>query len=238
MRTMRFFITSILLMGAAGFLAGFFGPIAIEPGANQGPLLGIFITGPLGVVAGAILGVLIPRIVQERFRLRILLAVAASTFFGVLAGIVCLRGPEFVGRLYSAEITNQRTAVELLPSAIKKWEDMAKQYAHAPKAGWQDDRSKMINTAGGNIVTLRNVTVWHVHRQRKPWNKGRLTFTAQPPEAERNAYLASSVQPDSPGWFLSQSAGVPAEWPPRNVGDFLGVVEIIPAPPEFRPPEQ
>jgi hypothetical protein len=66
---MRFFITSILLMGAAGFLAGFFGPIAIEPGANQGPLLGIFITGPLGVVAGAILGVLIPRIVQERFRL-------------------------------------------------------------------------------------------------------------------------------------------------------------------------
>lgn len=235
---MRFFILSTLLMGAAGFLAGFFGPIAFEPGANQGPLLGMFITGPLGVVAGVVLGVLIPRIVHEHLRMRILVSLAAITFFGVLAGIVCLRGPEFVGQLYTAEVTNKRPAMELLPSAIKKWEDMAKQYAHAPQAGWEEERSKMINTAGGSIVTLRNATVWYVHRQRKPWNKGRLTFTAQPPEAARDAYLASNAQFDSPGWFLSQSSGVSAEWPPRNVGDFLGVVEIIPAPPEFRPPEE
>jgi hypothetical protein len=46
------------LMGAAitggiGFCAGFFGPMIIAPGANQGPLLGLFITGPLGIVLGA-----------------------------------------------------------------------------------------------------------------------------------------------------------------------------------------
>lgn len=41
-----------LLLGGIGFAAGFFGPMIFAPGANQGPLLGIFITGPLGFLAG------------------------------------------------------------------------------------------------------------------------------------------------------------------------------------------
>lgn len=44
------------IVGAIGFIGGFFGPIIFAPDANQGPLLGLFITGPLGVVAGAIGG--------------------------------------------------------------------------------------------------------------------------------------------------------------------------------------
>lgn len=39
-------------IGFLGFLAGFIGPVILTPGANQGPLLGIFITGPLGFVLG------------------------------------------------------------------------------------------------------------------------------------------------------------------------------------------
>jgi hypothetical protein len=35
---------------------GFFGPIVLAPEANQGPLLGIFITGPLGFLLGFVLG--------------------------------------------------------------------------------------------------------------------------------------------------------------------------------------
>jgi len=45
-----------LIVGGIGFCAGFFGPIVFAPDANQGPLLGIFITGPLGAVFGAIGG--------------------------------------------------------------------------------------------------------------------------------------------------------------------------------------
>ncbi len=41
-----------LVTGAVGFSAGFFGPIIFTPEANQGPLLGIFITGPLGLMLG------------------------------------------------------------------------------------------------------------------------------------------------------------------------------------------
>jgi len=45
-----------VLLGGIGFAAGFFGPMLFAPGANQGPLLGIFITGPAGVLIGAIGG--------------------------------------------------------------------------------------------------------------------------------------------------------------------------------------
>lgn len=45
-----------LIVGAIGFCGGFFGPMIFAPDANQGTLLGIFITGPLGVIAGAIGG--------------------------------------------------------------------------------------------------------------------------------------------------------------------------------------
>ncbi len=45
-----------LLFGGLGFVAGFFGPMIFAPDANQGPLLGILITGPSGFIVGGIMG--------------------------------------------------------------------------------------------------------------------------------------------------------------------------------------
>ncbi len=47
-----------VVLGGLGFCAGFFGPMILSPESNQGPLLGIFITGPVGVVVGAVWGYL------------------------------------------------------------------------------------------------------------------------------------------------------------------------------------
>lgn len=53
------------ILGAIGFLGGFVGPVIFTPEANQGPLLGIFITGPLGFILGLIVGFVL-RILPER----------------------------------------------------------------------------------------------------------------------------------------------------------------------------
>lgn len=45
--------------GLVGFVGGFLGPMLLAPQANQGPLLGIFITGPLGFLLGAVAGGLV-----------------------------------------------------------------------------------------------------------------------------------------------------------------------------------
>lgn len=55
-----------LLVGGVGFAGGFFGPILFTPEANQGPLLGIFITGPLGALVGAVLGTIFATRLEAR----------------------------------------------------------------------------------------------------------------------------------------------------------------------------
>ena len=46
------------LGGIIGFVGGFFGPMLLG-GGNQGPLLGLFITGPGGVILGAVAGAIV-----------------------------------------------------------------------------------------------------------------------------------------------------------------------------------
>ncbi len=46
-------------VGAVGFGLGFVGPLLLEPDSPQGPLFGIFVTGPYGIILGALLGLII-----------------------------------------------------------------------------------------------------------------------------------------------------------------------------------
>jgi hypothetical protein len=48
----KYILLGGILFGAIGFISGFIGPILLDPSANLGPLLGIFITGPLGFLVG------------------------------------------------------------------------------------------------------------------------------------------------------------------------------------------
>ena len=56
MTIMRAALRGGCLLGLLGFLGGFLGPMILTPQANQGPMLGLFITGPLGFVAGLVIG--------------------------------------------------------------------------------------------------------------------------------------------------------------------------------------
>jgi uncharacterized membrane protein len=53
-------------IGGIAFLAGFVGPIILKPDSPQGPLLGIFVTGPLGFILGVILGLVVATARQTR----------------------------------------------------------------------------------------------------------------------------------------------------------------------------
>jgi hypothetical protein len=53
---MVFTLAGAFIVGGIGFVTGFFLPMIFSPQSNQGPLLGIFFTGPLGFAVGAWLG--------------------------------------------------------------------------------------------------------------------------------------------------------------------------------------
>ena len=57
---LAFAVCTALLFGSIGFVAGFFGPmliaVLIDSEANLGPLWGLFILGPGGVIVGSVVG--------------------------------------------------------------------------------------------------------------------------------------------------------------------------------------
>ena len=65
---LRWTILTAAVVGAISFSLGFFGPMIFTPQSNQGPLLGVFVTGPLGVVAGAIIGCVLGLIKKKSSR--------------------------------------------------------------------------------------------------------------------------------------------------------------------------
>ena len=48
-----------IVLGTIGFAGGFFGPMILDPTSGNGPMLGIFITGPGGFILGAIIGIVV-----------------------------------------------------------------------------------------------------------------------------------------------------------------------------------
>ncbi|HVY70907.1 MAG TPA: hypothetical protein VHH73_13325 [Verrucomicrobiae bacterium] len=61
-RRMKYAVAGGLIFFAIGFALGFLGPMMLKPQANQGPLLGIFFTGPLSFPLGAVAGLAYERI--------------------------------------------------------------------------------------------------------------------------------------------------------------------------------
>ncbi len=49
-------ISWALTLGGIGFALGFFGPMLLDPSSGNGPMLGIFITGPGGFILGLLFG--------------------------------------------------------------------------------------------------------------------------------------------------------------------------------------
>jgi len=47
------------VIGFVSFLAGFYAPLFFGPESPQGPLFGIFISGPAGAIIGSVVGVLL-----------------------------------------------------------------------------------------------------------------------------------------------------------------------------------
>ena len=52
-------ICGALLLGGLGFVIGFLGPMIVAKDTSQGPLVGVFIAAPLGLILGAVGGYII-----------------------------------------------------------------------------------------------------------------------------------------------------------------------------------
>jgi hypothetical protein len=157
-------------LGVTGFVCGFFGPIVLNPSANQGPMLGIFITGPGGAVLGAVLGALTAALNLGPAVSRILLT-AVSALGGLTILFFCLPEPEYQATLLDLELRECVPALSWRETAFALWSKRLEINSWAtPPPNWRETFER--EAASGSVVTVSVSRRREILRGRAPWNKG------------------------------------------------------------------
>jgi len=227
-----------LVLGAVGFSCGFFGPMILSPDANQGPLIGILISGPGGALLGLVLGVIVTAVgLSARIARRLLITTSL-----VLAGVTLYAStpaPQYVGRIVDAEVADCAAPTSVVDAAMARWDSQVRRVTWATaRAGWKEDLRGLAMRDGGVVLQIRVLRERLVYENQKPWNRG--TFLHLPWQ-DKNAverYYARFGGADCAGYsdvaralyFASAEAETAPAWPPRALPNLLGlnVLQVVP----------
>lgn len=234
----------VIILGAAGFLAGFFGPMVFAPDANQGPLVGILISGPGGAVLGAVLCVIF-RSLRSSPKTQWWVLLGTSAILAVVTLYFIMPSPEFHGYLEDVTIQSCKRPIDVADDAIAYWNRQIAPRPAAARQGWQEDSRAMLQADLGLILNVTIVRARMIAEAQKPWNKGRLVAAPWHNVNAGNAYYApyggSSCAAYRPGMqmvvFNDQFFnGYPKNlgWPPRKIINFLNLQTIEPVPEKYR----
>jgi hypothetical protein len=229
----------VLALGASGFAAGFFGPMILRPDANQGPMMGIFITGPGGAALGLILGAIFRFApISNARRLQTLAAVSTVFALGIL--FFCLPPPEIQALLLQGSVVKCKQPSELSSAAVATWE---KRVANAPwanvRAGWQQEVPQMLRANSGVALTIQVQRENRIRKHRKPWNNGRLDAEGWNNQTSTRAYFADFAGSECSDYrgplpMLQMSTGQHSNaWPPDDLPNLLDLARVGVASPRF-----
>jgi hypothetical protein len=215
-------IVRALILGGIGGACGYFGPIYLDPGTAQGPLVGIFVTGPFGLLLGAGLGLLFHRLslslwLRESIFISVGLLLAAGVLFLVQPG------DEPAGFLVDVEIVKCEHADARAESAATRWADTA---LHNPqleqRPAWRASIAQLLRDDPGVVLTVkvwrrREIYLPTKHSAQRQWKPGPWTFE-QYPDAYFARYAGNRCSDYSIGirdvyWIHVEHS---TEFPPAN----------------------
>jgi hypothetical protein len=230
--------TGAALVGGAGFAAGFFGPIALNPEANQGPLVGILITGPGGALCGALLGAILGALrLRPRAILRALGGAAALLATATL--FFALPEPQFRGNLLELSATRCDPPGAFEAEAFAHWDRrIAAARRAAVRSDWKTGFGAMVAADPGVVITASVTRSTGLYENRKPWNAG--TLRAGKAWWVRERYFArgdscAEWPAGRSGTYFAAGDPRPSEtWPPEVLPNFLDLQVLTPASDEQR----
>lgn len=234
----------VLIVGGIGFAAGFFGPMVFDPTGNQGPLVGILISGPGGAVLGLVLcGVLRLLGVAPVVQWRTLSVVGAA--LGLVTLYLVIPPPEFHGYIEEVQIDSCKRPIDAADDAIEYWEKQIAPKPSAARVGWQEDSREMLQDDDGVILGVTVLRRRAIAEDQKPWKKGRPVAKLWEPVEMQHSYYArytgSACEAYGVGGrtvlFNDQYfAGYPRNlgWPPRKLVNFLDLQTLDAVPAKYR----
>jgi hypothetical protein len=245
--TFRLLLSCALILGATGFAAGFFGPMVLNSESNIGPIIGILVSGPSGVLIGAILGVIFGALsVAESTRRRIL--TISCVVFALLTLYFCLPKPAFRGYVIDAQVESCELPEQELGAAMAIWDAAVARVTWAtPAADWKQAARANVESDPGVILTMRIKRKSAILRHRQPWDRNTSSaapwiaadeikkYYADDEGAACQRYLARQGQLYWPAVDSNSQATQPAKvWPPIDALGFLQLQTLGPVPAEYQ----
>jgi hypothetical protein len=227
--------TWALTFGIVGFLSGFIGPMIFNPSANQGPMLGIFITGPAAFVVGGLFGA-ISAFNKLSTRHNLYALIVCSVFVTGFLINVSVPEPRTLGFVVDAEIRDCKFAESAVDGAIARWDKTTWSESYQPRPNWKADISNMVKRDKGVILDLFIFRKRKLYENQKPWNRGQRAASDWQDENNITSYYARFAGAScadytdrtrklySPSWEASSLS------PPDILPTFLGfyVLESVP----------
>ena len=230
-----------VILGATGFLAGFLIPVWRTPYANQGPLLGIFITGPLCTAIGIVLGLLGNSLkLSQRTRLTMLLVSCALTFVVVYS--ICEPEDRWECDLVYGTVTKCIKASSFQGEVEANWErSIAINKQKKVLNSWKADVGRSLTEAAGHVAILHVERRRSIYEGRHTSNKGQTYATPWNVKSESVKYflegdvcLQNSNRP--PVTYLADWPEWPEHerFPPDDAARLLSVAVLRTVPAKYK----
>ena len=234
----------VLIVGGIGFAAGFFGPMVFDPTGNQGPLVGILISGPGGAVLGLVLCGLFRLLdVAPVVQWRTLWTVSAV--LGLVTLYLVIPPPEFHGYIEEVQIDSCKRPIDAADDAIQYWEKQIAPKPSAARVGWQEDSREMLRDDDGVILAVTVLRRREIGENQKPWKKGHPVAKVWEPLDKQQSYYARYAGGGCEAYGVGNRTvlfndqyftGYPKNlgWPPRKLVNFLDLQTLDAVPAKYR----
>jgi len=227
-------------LGAVGFACGFLGPIVLAPDANQGPLLGLLVTGPGGVVLG-FAGGLVARFLPIGGAARRRLLVAACAAMAVAVLYAALPAPAFRGEIVEGEVSDCAPPSAKIDDAIARWDAWVAGERAAQVRPWKTEIPTLLRDDEGVVLELLVLRSRAIYERQEPWARGVAEARPWQSAATTRSYFARFAGGSCADYFgLGRRFYFPtsepsAQWPPEGLPGILQLQVLGPVPDRYQP---
>ena len=234
----------VLIIGGAGFSAGFFGPMIFAPDANQGPLVGILMSGPGGLILGALLCAIFKLLHVSAARQWQAIWMT-SLLLVIVTSFLIMPEPELRGDLEEVQINSCSRPVDSIDEANAYWDKQLAPRPDAARPGWKEDSREMLQNDDGVVLAVEVIQSKTLRTERKPWNSGHILASDWQPVNAHKSYYARYAGGSCSDYAAGTRAilfqdryfyGVPTNlgWPPKKVPHFLDLQTLDAVPDSYR----
>lgn len=222
-------------LGVVGFLSGFIGPMLLAPHANQGPLVGILITGPGGFLTGLVVGVILQlKGVAEAASRNALLVVAS--LFAVVTLYTCIPAKRHVADLLEGEMLTCADPRTLKDAAVARQDEIDAHHNYVPKKPWDTEFDRMLHETPGVVIEFRLHRTRAIYEGRANGSYGALSADPWRSTHAIVSYYAarfdcSAVTKGGVVTLASNGSGL--AWPPYDIGQLLQLATAARVPVDY-----